>query len=147
MVKIRKYKFEDRYILENMIKAYYLERKQIPPENSQILETIAFYSGYPQCGKIIMVLFEDVVVGYCIIGNMWKNKFSRILHFIDELYIDKNYIKYRIEVNLIEYLMKNEKIHSIMIKYNELNSNLKQIFKSLKFELDDSKYFFKIIEV
>ena len=147
MIKIRKYQPEDRFMLEKMIQAYYTENKIEPPQNSQILETIAFYSSYPQCGKIIILFYENNFAGYCIAGSIWKNKFSKISYIIDELYIDKNYQKYKLEVNLVEYLITNEKIHEIYIKYNELNSNTKNVLKSIKFELDDSRYFYKTIEI
>jgi hypothetical protein len=147
MVKIRKYQPEDRFILEKMIKSYYLENKIDPPENSQILETIAFYSTFPHCGKIIIMLYENNFAGYCIAPSVWKNKFGKISYIIDELYIDKNFYKYKLEINLVEFLITNEKIHSIYIKYNELNSNSKSVLKSIKFELDDGKYFYKTIEI
>ena len=147
MVKIRKYQPEDRFILEKLIKNYYQEKKETPPESTQILETIAFYSAFPQCGLIIMMLYENNIVGYCIAGSIWKNKFGKISYIIDEFFIDKNYAKYKLEVNLVEFLITYEKIHSIYIKYNELGSNSKSILKSLKFELDDGKYFYKVIEI
>jgi hypothetical protein len=147
MVKIKKYQPEDRFVLEKMIKTYYQEKKMTPPENSQILETIAFYSAYPQCGKIIIILYENNIVGYCIAASMWKNKFTKISYYIDELYIDKNFIKHKLEINLIEFLITNEKIYGIYIKYNELNSFTKNLLKSIKFQLDDGKYFYKVIEI
>jgi hypothetical protein len=147
MVKIRKYQPEDRFTLEKMIKSYYTDNKNDPPENAQILETIAFYSTFPQCGMIIIMLYENNIVGYCIAGSVWKNKFAKISYIIDELYIDKNYHKYKLEINLVEFLITNEKIHGIYVKYNDLNSNSKTVLKSIKFELDDGKYFYKTIEI
>ena len=131
MVKIRPYEHTDRYIFSKLVNTYYEERKMQTIGDEQISETLAFFNAFPQCGKIIMILYNNNIVGYAIVCNLWKNRFSKIFYLIDELYIDRNYKKHKLEVNLIDFLIKSEKIYGISIRIDELNSTSKRSLKRL----------------
>jgi hypothetical protein len=147
MIKIRAYQNTDRYNFENLVKNYYLEKKLTPPDNNQILETVAYYNSFSQCGKIYIIIYDNNIIGYCIASYYWKNRYSTISCLIDELYIDKNYNKYKLEIDLVEFLIKSEKMHSISIKFDELNSNSRKILKSIKFERDEHRTYRRLIEI
>lgn len=147
MVEIRAYEQADRYILTKLINAFYAERKMSPLSDEQIVETVAFFNSFPQCGKIYMILYNGKVVGYSIVCNVWKNRFSKIYYFIDELYIEKAYKKYTLEVNLIDFLIKSQKIYGISIRFDKLNSVSKKIFKTVKFKKDKNGLYLKVLEL
>ncbi|HOV15164.1 MAG TPA: hypothetical protein PK771_12820 [Spirochaetota bacterium] len=147
MIKIRAYEHTDRYIFSKLVNIFYEERKMSPISDDQISETLAFFNAFPQCGKIFFILYDEEIVGYAIVCNLWKNRFSKIFYLIDELYIDKNYKKYRLEVNLIDFLVKSEKIYGISIRFDQLNSSSKKIFKTVKFKKDSNGLYLKILEM
>ncbi|OHD05550.1 MAG: hypothetical protein A2086_13085 [Spirochaetes bacterium GWD1_27_9] len=147
MIKIRAYEHTDRYIFEKLVREFYEERKVKPPTSDQLFETVGFFNSYPQCGKIFMILYKEEFVGYCIVLSMWKNQFSNILYLIDELYIKKKHEKQKLEIDLIEYLIKYEKIHGISIRFDNLNFRSKRTFKSIKFKRDKNDLYLKMIEV
>ena len=118
-----------------------------PLTDEQIIETLAFFNAFPQCGKIYMIVYDNEIVGYAIVGNLWKNRFSKIFYLIDELYIDKNYKKYRLEINLIDFLIKSEKIYGISIRFDQLNSTSKKVFKMVKFKKDSNDLYLKTLEM
>ncbi|MCK4799029.1 MAG: hypothetical protein KAT05_16770 [Spirochaetes bacterium] len=146
MIKIRPYKHTDRYQFEKMIKAFYQENKFDPPDNQKILDTIGFFTAFPQCGKIYLILFNNNPIGYSIILNQWKLQYGKVSYRIDELYISDNYRKHKPEINLVEYLIKQEGIHSIEIKLDKLKSSSRKIFRFFKFNRDFSPFFRKILD-
>lgn len=147
MVRIRAYEHTDRYIFTKLVNIYYEERKMPQLKDEKIVETLAFFNAFPQCGKIFMISYDEKIVGYAIVCNLWKNRFSKIFYLIDELYIDKSYKKYRLEINLIDFLVKSEKIYGISIRFDQLNSTSKKIFKTVKFKKDSSGLYLKTLEM
>jgi hypothetical protein len=145
MIKIRTYEFTDRYYFEKLIKSSYQERKIEPPNEQKILDTIGFFTTYPQCGKIYIVTYNKEIIGYSIVQNDWKIKYGRISFTIEELYINKSFRKYKPGVNLIEYLIKQEKICSILIKLDKLKTTSKKVFNFFKFERDFGPYYIKTL--
>lgn len=146
MVKIRPYKYTDRYTLERMMVDYYTENDMEPPSAEQMLKTISFFNGFPQCGKIYIILYKDQHVGYSIVVNQWSNQHAKIIYFIDELYISKQYRKRQLEVNFIEYLLKQEEIKSIATKINKLSRNSRRVFRFFKFYKDRDPLFVKELD-
>jgi hypothetical protein len=147
MIKIRAYEHTDHYVLDNLIKAHYSEKKIQCPEPGQIFETLGFFNTYPQCGKIYMIFYNNEPVGYCIVINIWRNRYSKISYMIDELYIQKDCQKHKLEIDLVEFLIKTENIHGISIKYSELNPFSKKVFTSIKFEHDTNQIYYKVVEI
>lgn len=145
MIKIRPYKHTDRYLFENMIKDCFLEKKMDPPESQKIIDTIGFYTTFPQTGKIFIISYNNNVVGYAIIIYQWKIKYGGITIKIEEYYINKNFRKYKIETNLIEYLIKEEKVFEIEIKLDDFKSISKKIFTFFNFNRDYNPVFVKVI--
>lgn len=141
MIKIRAYQHTDRYQFEKMVIANYQGEKQTPPETQKIIDAIGFFTSFPQCGKIYMITYNSNPIGYCIVLNQWKLKYGQISFKIEELYINKNYSKYKPEVKLIEFLIKHEKIHSIEVKLEKFR--LRRIFKFFNFERVFGYYFVK----
>jgi hypothetical protein len=133
MVSIKKYNHVDHYELERLIKDNYHEKHMMPPTSGMIRDTIAFFTSYPQCGAIYTIKSGDETVGYSIIQNQWKNKYGRIIYFIDELYIDKDWRKDDLEVNFIEHLIKHEKIYAIATQLTKLNKKSRRVFRFFKF--------------
>ena len=106
MIKVRPYEHTDRYQLEKLVKIRYQENKIPRPNNQKILDTISFFTSFPQCGKIYLILFNNNPIGYSIILNQWRLQYGKVSFIIDELYISDNYKKDKPEINLIEYLIK-----------------------------------------
>ena len=144
MVKIRPYKHTDRYQFEKLVTAHYLELKETPPDFQKIIDTIGFFTSLPQCGKIYIIFYENNPIGYAVIANIWKLKEGKISYKIEELYINKNYKKFKLEVKLIELLIKQEKVHSISIKLDKNCS--RKTFRFFNFEKDFGPYFTKVID-
>lgn len=141
MVKIRNYQHTDRYQFEKMILANYQEKKGKPPETQKIIDTIGFFTSFPQCGNIYLIFYDKTPIGYCIVLNQWKLQYGKIAFKIDELYINKNYKKYKPEIKLIENLIKHENVHSIEVKLDKYNS--RRIFKFFDFEREFGPFFIK----
>jgi len=147
MIKIRSYEHTDHYILENLMKANYQEKKAVCPESAQIFETIKFFTSFPQCGKIYMIFCDSIAVGYSIVINIWKNRNAKISYFVEELYINKEYSKQKLEIDLVDFLIKTNSIHGITLNFDELSSSSKKVFKSVKFNRDKSHHYYKSIEI
>lgn len=141
MIKIRAYQHTDRYQFEKMVAANYQGEKQTSPETQKIIDAIGFFTSFPQCGKIYIITYNLNPIGYCVVLNQWKLQYGMISLKIEELYINKNYIKYKPEVKLIEFLIKHEKIHSIEVKLEKFR--LRRIFKFFNFERIFGYYFVK----
>ena len=141
MIKIRDYQHTDRYQLEKMVLTNYQEKKDKPPEIQKIIDTIGFFTSFPQCGKIYLIFYDKNPIGYCIVLNQWKLQYGKISFRIDELYINKNYKKYKPEVKLIEHLIRHENIHSIEAKLDKYY--LRKIFKFFDFEREFGPFFVK----
>jgi len=144
MVKVRPFQFTDRYDLEKLVNSSYEERKMEPPSNQKIIDMIGFYTSFPQCGRICILTFNKDIIGYVTVLNRWELYLGKISLRIDELYIHKNYRKYKPEINLVEFLLKQEKIASIAIRLDRYLS--KKVFKFFNFERDFGPYFIKKIE-
>jgi hypothetical protein len=147
MIKIRPYEHTDRFVLEDLIKTFYLEKKSTPPDTKQISETVSFYTSYSPCGKIYMIFYDNNPVGYCMITNVWRNKHAKISYFVEEIYINKNYAKYRLEVNLVDFLITTNNIHGICINFRDLSPSSKKVFKSIKFDRDKNIFYYKTVEI
>ncbi len=96
MIKIRPYKHTDRYLFENMIKDCYLEKKTEPPESKKIIDTIGFYTTFPQTGKIYIITYDNNVIGYTLLIYQWKIKYGGITLKIEDYYVNKNFRKYKV---------------------------------------------------
>jgi hypothetical protein len=147
MIKIKSYEHYDHFLLEKMMKANYLSKDIEPPDNQKILDTIGFFTSYPHCGKIFIILFNNNAIGYSIVICKWNVQYAKIIYIIDELYISKNFQKYKPEVNFIEYLIKQEKIHSIEIKLDKFKHCWKKTFKFFKFDRDYALLYIKVLEM
>ena len=145
MIKIRKYIYTDRYTFERLINFNYAERKENPPEVEKIVSTIGFLNGVPQCGTIYIIQYNEDIIGYAIVLNLWNSYNAKISYLIDDFFVLKNYRKYTPELNLIEFLLTHNNIYGIGIKPDIFKSFSKKIIKTLKFELDNQKLFVKII--
>ena len=141
MIKIKSYQHTDRYQFEKMIVANYQEKKEKPPETQKIIDTIGFFTSFPQCGQIYLIYYDKKPIGYCTVLNQWKLKYGKISYKIDELYINNNYKKYKPEVKLIEHLIKHENISSIEIKVEKFSS--RKNFRFFGFEREFGPFFVK----
>ena len=145
MITIRKYQITDRYKLEELINYFYDENRVTPPTSDSILSTIGFFSGFSQCGSIYMLEYKEQVIGYAIVVNVWSNRYGKISYLIDELYIMKNYRKFKIEVNLLEYLVKHDGVYGIGIRLEKIKSVSVKIMKLLKFNEDKDKLYTRVL--
>lgn len=146
MIKIKPYEFSDRYVFEKLIKAGYESKNMDPPDSQKIIETVGFFKTFPQCGRIYLIYYKNNPVGYAIVLNLWRIANGKISYEIDELYIDKSHRKYNPEVNLIEYLIKQEKVYSIEVKIDNLKSSTRKIFNLLKFNKISSPLYVKLLQ-
>jgi hypothetical protein len=143
MVKVRPFQFTDRYEFEKLINLNFEEKKIDPPAVQKITDTIGFFTTFPQCGKIIILTYNKETIGYATVLNQWKLHLGKISFKIEDIFISKNYRKYKPEISLIEFLLKQEKIHSIEIKIDKYLS--KKVFKFFNFVRDFGPYFVKRI--
>ena len=120
-----------------------MKKKKYPPAVQKISDLIGFFSAFPQCGKIFIFTYNKDTIGYAVVLNQWKLYLGKISLKIDELYINKSYRKYKPEIALVEYLLKQEKIASIEIKIDKFLS--KKVFRFFNFERDFGPYFIKKI--
>jgi hypothetical protein len=81
------------------------------------------------------------------VANIWRNKYSKISYFIEDLYINKESSSYKLEIDLVEFLIKTNDIHGISVNFNGLNSLTKKRFKSIKFEYDKNQLYYKAVEI
>jgi len=144
MIKIRAFQFTDRYELEKLIIEKYEELKVTPPNSEKISIAIGFYASFSQCGKIYMINNNTDLIGYFIVENEWNMYEAKILYFIKDFYVNKNFRKFKPEVKAIEHLIKQEKICGIKMKLDKYIS--KKVFKFFNFERDFGPYLFKKIE-
>ena len=144
MVKVRPYQLTDRYEFEKLIKLNFEEKKIDPPENQKIVDAIGFFASFPQAGKIIILTYNKETIGYATVLNLWKLYLGKISYKIEDIYIAKSYRKFKPEVTLIEYLLKQEKIAGIEIKVDKYLS--KKVFNFFNFERDFGPYFVKRVE-
>ncbi len=146
MIKIKPYEFTDRYPFEKLIKTSFMNKKIEPPDSQKIIETIGFFKTFPQCGTIYMIYYKNIPIGYSIVLNLWRLNNAKISYEIDELYIDRSYQKYNPEINLVEYLIKQEKVHSIEVRVDKLKSGTIKIFKLLQFDRNSNPVFIKLLQ-
>jgi|GEM_PF-1188698 len=146
MIKIRQYEFTDRYQFEKMIKIYYQNNKIDPPGDQMIIDTIGFYTTYKQIGNIYIILYKNIYIGYAIVLNIWEPLYGKVSLKIDEIFIDRNYQKYKPEINLIDHLIKEKNIYSIIVNSSFLKTNSKRIFRFLKFNRVTEEKFIKKVE-
>jgi hypothetical protein len=144
---VRNYEHTDRFTLEKMMLAFYQEMKISPPGSEQILETLGYYNSFPQSGKILMIMNDNDPIGYALIQNIWMNRYSKIVILIDEIFIKTEYRKLKPELNLIDFLIANEKLYSISIRFDHLNDKSKRILKTIKFEKDRRELYLKIVDI
>lgn len=145
MITIRKYAATDRYIFEQFVKYYYEENKITFPSQEMILSTISFYTAFPQCGAIYMFEFENETVGYSIVSNVWSNRYGKLSYLIDEFYVLKDFRRHKIEINHIEYLIRQEGVYGIGIRAEKNKSISKTILKLLKFYEDKDKLYTRVL--
>lgn len=147
MIKVKPYKPAYRYFFEKLIKAQYKELNSNPPDDKNILNTIGFFTSFPQCGNIYLLFYKDKPIGYSIIIYQWRLKNGGISCIIDELFINENYRKYKPEINLIEILIKQEKVHTLEIHRKKIHpSSKRKTFRFFKFERYFGPVFVKILE-
>lgn len=136
MIIIESYNHINRYDLEKLIKEHFAEKKIQPPSEKNIIDTISFFTTFPMAGKIYLIKYNTLSIGYAIIINQWKLKLGGISCKIEYLYVNKNYRKYRPEVNLIEHLIKEKDIYEIEICIDKLKTIPRKIMKYLNFTRD-----------
>lgn len=144
MIKIRKYEYTDRYTLEKLINFNYEERKEKAPEVDKIISTISFFNGVPQCGSIYIIQYEQEIIGYGIVLNLWNSYNAKVSYLIDDFFILKNYRKHTPELNFIEFLLTHENVYGIGIKVEKYKSISKKVINILRFEIDKDKLFVRI---
>ncbi|HQJ05283.1 MAG TPA: hypothetical protein PLI57_02760 [Spirochaetota bacterium] len=145
MITIRQYLATDRYVFEQLVRYYYEENKITPPSQDMVLSTIGFYIAFPQCGSIYIFEFENEIVGYSIVSNVWSNRYGKLSYLIDEFYVLKEYRRRKIENNHIEYLIKQEGVYGIGIRAEKNRSISKTILKLLKFYEDKDKLYTRVL--
>lgn len=145
MIKIEQYKHIDRYNLEKLIQECYKEKKIDPPNAQYILDTISFYTTFPQAGKIYIFTYNNNPIGYAITINQWKLQFGGISCFIDEIYINKNFRKFKLEISLIEKIIKQEGTKEIEICLDKTKSISRKTMKNLNFIREYYPTFKKIV--
>ncbi len=145
MIKIRKYIYTDRYNFEKLMQFNYNEKKLAPPDGEKILSTIGFFNSLPQCGNIYIIQYNEEIIGYSIVLNLWNSYNAKISYLIDDFFVLKNYRKYTPELNLIEFLLNHKNIYGIGIKPERFKSFSKKIARLFKFEIDNEKLWVKVI--
>ena len=147
MIKVKPYKPAHRYYLEKLIKAQYKELKVKPPTDKNILDTIGFFISFPQSGRIYLLFSKDKPIGYSVVLYQWRLKNGGISCIIDELFVNENYRKYKPEINLIELLIKQEKVHTLEIHLKKIHpSSKRKVFRFFKFERYFGPVFVKLLE-
>lgn len=146
MIRVRDYEHADHYVLENLIKSHAQEFKQKVPDNQQILQSISYFTSFPQSGKIVMITSENKCIGYAIILYIWQTHNAQIISFIDQLFIKKTFKKFKPEIHLIEYLVKQGKTKGIEINPHNIRTTSFRVFKYLGFKNQKKPNLIKILE-
>jgi len=88
----RPFKNTDRQELMTMITSLYFEDPDGQKmDEGKINKTIHFLSNNPQSGSILILTYEEKIVGYCIMIRYWSNEYGGELTFVDELFIKQEY--------------------------------------------------------
>ncbi len=146
MIKVRKYEIADRKHLEELVTEHF---KEIKFDSQSIIKSVedavGFFISYPQDGYILIVNFKDKIVGYAIVLYQWRMRYSKPFCYIDEMFIRKQFRKYKPEINIVEYITANDDIFAISVKNDRLNNASRKTMKLIKFDKDSSPLLVKEI--
>ncbi len=136
-VKYRQFKNGDSDAVAGLIQDLYREDPSDRPMLPQkIAGTFDSLTRHPDRGCIMVLEYENGIIGYSIIINFWSNEFGGNVSFIDELYVKKEFRGRGVGTDFIKYLAENKFGDAVALRLEVTPGNKKarKLYESLGFK-------------
>jgi len=136
-IRYRQFKAADSETVAGLIRNLYMEDPSDRPMLPQKIQaTFDSLTRHPDRGCIMILEYENGIVGYSIIINFWSNEFGGNVSFIDELYIKKEFRGKGIGTDFIKYLAENKFGDAVALRLEVTPDNKKarKLYESIGFK-------------
>jgi len=127
--------------LKALMTALYNEDPYGAPINEHKMNnTIQFLVSNPCYGQILVLVFENMIVGYAILIRYWSNEYGGLLLHLDELYVKGKHRGQKLGTQLIAYLIENFKkeFKGIVLEVHPSNKKAYSFYHKLVFLNNDN---------
>jgi ribosomal protein S18 acetylase RimI-like enzyme len=113
----------------------------VPVTEKNVRDTVSESIAHPDKLRVIMILADGQVAGYCIIVFYWNNEYGGNAVNIDEMYIREQYRNKNIATNFIKHQMAaHEKAVTLNLETTKTNAAAERFYKRLGFSISSNNH-------
>ncbi len=147
-LNFRKIQLEDENIVAEFIKSLYKEDPcgSLEISDDKIALTFDMLSKHPDYGRLVVIEWDRVPIGYSLVINFWSNEYGGIIANIDELYIIPEYRSRGIATRFIHSLRESRSKDIVALELQVLpyNSRALKLYERIGFEKTDRNHYLLI---
>jgi GNAT superfamily N-acetyltransferase len=108
-ITFRKIQLGDENVITEFIKSLYQEDAggSVEISDDKIALTFDMLSKHPDYGRLVVIEYDRISIGYSLVINFWSNEYGGIIANIDELYIIPEYRSRGIATRFIDSLRES----------------------------------------
>lgn len=143
-LQYREWTKDDEPAISTMMKMLYLEdsdNKQLSDE--YISKTFRQLSDHPDQGTVLSLIYNNELIGYCLLIFFWSNEFGGVIVTIDEFYIISKYRNQGLGSQFIKILINNRYNNAVAIQLEVMPNNIKakKLYEQIGFKISNNSHY------